>query len=98
MARLSYVLDGREVVLSESEQRHVGSLVSSLLVDLEQSIRIVLDGRAAEEPNPEACPGCGCLPGDGVSESCDDPNGCGFFRELAADIATKSDDDLKGGR
>ena len=34
------------------------------------------------EENPEACPGCGCLPGDGVSEDCDDEEGCGFFKGL----------------
>lgn len=26
----------------------------------------------------EACPGCGCMPGDGVTEGCDDPIGCGY--------------------
>ena len=32
----------------------------------------------AEDDDPEACPGCGCLPGDGRTEGCDHPDGCGF--------------------
>jgi hypothetical protein len=35
---------------------------------------------AEGEPNPEACPGCGCLPGDGLTDGCEDPTGCGYFR------------------
>jgi len=27
----------------------------------------------------DACPGCGCKPGDGTTEGCDHPDGCGFF-------------------
>jgi hypothetical protein len=30
----------------------------------------------------EACPGCGCRPGDGLTAGCNDPLGCGYFREL----------------
>mgnify|MGYP001585028116 CR=1 FL=1 len=30
-----------------------------------------------EEDDPEACPGCGCKPGDGITESCNHPDGCG---------------------
>jgi len=30
--------------------------------------------------NPEACPGCGCLPGDGATTGCDDPLGCGAHK------------------
>ena len=29
----------------------------------------------------EACPGCGCKPGDGATEGCDDPDGCGYSIE-----------------
>jgi hypothetical protein len=28
------------------------------------------------------CPGCGCLPGDGITNGCDDPDGCGFSVEV----------------
>jgi hypothetical protein len=30
-----------------------------------------------EEEDEEACPGCGCVPGDGITEECNDPLGCG---------------------
>jgi hypothetical protein len=30
-----------------------------------------------EELDEEACPGCGCVPGDGITEECNDPLGCG---------------------
>ncbi len=35
------------------------------------------DGR----PDPEACPGCGCVPGDGITDGCHDPDGCGFHQQ-----------------
>lgn len=34
--------------------------------------------------DPEACPGCGCKPGDGITDDCDDPGGCGYFKEWEA--------------
>jgi hypothetical protein len=40
------------------------------------------DLRNLEADDPEACPGCGCKPGDGATEGCDDPVGCGYFRAL----------------
>lgn len=35
------------------------------------------DNDGSENDDPEACPGCGCKPGDGITESCNDPGGCG---------------------
>ena len=32
--------------------------------------------------DPEACPGCGGLPGDGTNPSCSHPAGCGFYHSL----------------
>jgi len=29
-----------------------------------------------------ACPGCKCMPGDGRTEGCKDPDGCGYGLEL----------------
>lgn len=29
---------------------------------------------------PEACEGCGCLPGEGITEGCSHPEGCGYNR------------------
>ncbi len=30
----------------------------------------------------DACQGCGCRPGDGLTPGCDHPEGCGFFRSV----------------
>ena len=32
--------------------------------------------------NALACPGCGCTPGDGITESCNDPMGCGYAKSV----------------
>jgi len=29
----------------------------------------------------ESCPGCGCMPGDGLTEHCNDELGCGYWRK-----------------
>jgi len=39
-----------------------------------------------ETSNPEACPGCGSMPGDGITEGCNDPNGCGENRLHASTL------------
>lgn len=31
----------------------------------------------------DACPGCGCRPGHGLTAGCTHPLGCGYFREAA---------------
>ena len=30
--------------------------------------------------DPEACPGCGCKPGDGYTAGCNHSEGCGFYK------------------
>jgi len=30
----------------------------------------------------EACPGCGCKPGDGLTDGCFHPVGCGYFKHV----------------
>ena len=37
----------------------------------------------SEVKNPEACPGCGCLPGEGLTDGCEDRDGCGYHRSIA---------------
>lgn len=34
----------------------------------------------------EGCPGCGCMPGDGLTADCTDENGCGFWREQGKSV------------
>lgn len=46
---------------------------------------LVDDLDAAVNEDPEACPGCGCRPGEGTTDGCDDPAGCGFYRALAGE-------------
>jgi hypothetical protein len=41
----------------------------------------VFNNERGVKNDDEACPGCGCEPGDGVTEDCDDPAGCGFWKE-----------------
>lgn len=36
-----------------------------------------------DEFDPEACPGCGCRPGDGITAGCNDVGGCGTNRHQA---------------
>lgn len=33
----------------------------------------------------DKCPGCGNGPGDGLNPNCNDPEGCGYWRELYAE-------------
>ena len=42
------------------------------------------DARVARKPklDPEACPGCGAMPGEGLTPSCKHEGGCGFWRGL----------------
>lgn len=43
--------------------------------------------RQAESDDIEACPGCGCGPGDGLTAGCTDPDGCGYWTALHAEPA-----------
>ena len=46
-------------------------------------IALAATAEPEEEPesfDPEACPGCGCKPGDGITESCNDSEGCGWSK------------------
>jgi hypothetical protein len=38
----------------------------------------------------EECPGCGCMPGEGITESCNDSDGCGYWRALRGRYANGS--------
>jgi len=37
-----------------------------------------------DDVDSEACPGCGAKPGDGINPKCDDPLGCGYWKEFKA--------------
>jgi len=40
----------------------------------------------------DACPGCGCVPGDGVTEGCDHPDGCGYYKPTTPDLGETDHD------
>jgi hypothetical protein len=37
---------------------------------------------------PDACPGCGCRPGDGLTEGCSHEFGCGYWRAVHAELGS----------
>lgn len=54
-------------------------------------VELVLDGEEEEseeepepdpDPIPDSCPGCGKVPGEGLTEACNHSNGCGFWRQF----------------
>lgn len=47
------------------------------------------DDEDEDEHDDEACPGCGVKPGDGVNPKCDDPLGCGYWRDFKTDAEGK---------
>jgi len=36
------------------------------------------------ENPPMGCDTCGCLPGEGLTDGCNDPDGCGWSRKMLA--------------
>lgn len=36
----------------------------------------------APPADDEACPGCGCIPGDGLTDGCFHPVGCGYYKRV----------------
>lgn len=39
-----------------------------------------------QHEDSDACPGCGCRPGDGLTPGCEAEVGCGYWRELARQL------------
>ena len=37
----------------------------------------------------ESCPGCGRMPGEGYGEACEDPIGCGYWKDWAREAAAE---------
>ena len=48
---------------------------------IERMVETAAPALRPSEFDPETCPGCGCLPGDGLTEGCSDPDGCGYFHD-----------------
>lgn len=50
---------------------------------------------STDEGDPEACPGCGRKPGDGYGADCDDPQGCGYWKDWAKEAMAELRRDMK---
>ncbi len=70
--------------LSPEEAKAAMQLIrvcSSIVENADEYLDDIAFGQAeAAEPPNDACPGCGCEPGDGITESCDAEDGCGFHK------------------
>jgi hypothetical protein len=78
-------------ITNEVERFHLAGKVKAL-VDIKRwaANRAKIIGGLLTDPTPEdaeGCPGCGNRPGAGVTDGCDHPLGCGFWRKIAADVA-----------
>lgn len=54
----------------------------SRLTPEQQLLELVEEARALLALDSEACAGCGCTPGQGLTPACTHPEGCGYFRDL----------------
>ncbi len=71
----------RETVAYIGEGRQLGYLPGAAAVALGWAE--ARDNDDDNDDDDEACPGCGCTPGDGVTSGCNHPDGCGFAKEGA---------------
>lgn len=62
----------------------VGSM-SALDTYLEEVLSFIDTSPEDEDYDFENCPGCGCAPGDGYTDDCDDEMGCGFYKQVLAE-------------
>jgi len=84
--------------LARAQQKAVrfGTLNSPLkgyYEDVAESIADAFEAELASQPaDPDACPGCGCKPGDGYTAECEHPAGCGYFKAMAGNFQTFADE------
>ena len=79
--RISQRTDGQFDVVDEHGTVLDGPFRTRGAAALARAEMVELDRLADEEDaeaGPEACPGCGCKPGDGPTAGCVHPLGCGF--------------------
>lgn len=65
--------------LGHSLEEHT---IDQLKDDLEE------ENLTVEEDEACACPGCGCKPGEGLTDSCTHEEGCGYFKQLIIEEAS----------
>jgi len=72
--------NGFPLVEYTGEYEQLLKLVALSFTDDAEEAQEVVDDYLAWAADNEVCPGCGCRPGDGLTASCNDPAGCGFWR------------------
>lgn len=60
------------------------NLVNQQITQLKGLNARAMDGEL-DELDPQVCPGCFCTPGDGVTDGCVHPDGCGYVRAIGHD-------------
>jgi hypothetical protein len=63
-------------LLRENEEFLLNNGWGDFVVHIEATYEDRID---AYDKSDEACPTCGCEPGDGVTKGCKDPDGCGYW-------------------
>ena len=58
-------------------QHDAARLEDNVRTDVKATLK--LSSNVTRGSNDEACNSCGCLPGDGRTEGCKDPDGCGYY-------------------
>jgi hypothetical protein len=65
--------DGYDATFTPEESKAMLGYIERL-----QDFKIAAAARVLDDA---LCPGCGCGAGDGLTEGCEDEEGCGFWRE-----------------
>ena len=47
-----------------------------------KAAKMACDEELEADERPEDCPGCGCAPGEGITEGCTHPDGCGYYGDM----------------
>jgi hypothetical protein len=92
MKRISIHVDNIDIELLEKQKLSLYQTIVNLdsqpypdeeMVDDLQGILNLLDDicdMGKEDEDIMRCPGCGCLPGEGLTKDCNHPDGCGYSR------------------
>ena len=75
-------LDGIHLCTSTTKLARRIAYLEETGVDFVGQLEIYRDRMAEITVDPEACPSCGCVPGDGITDNCNDGEGCGYLRTI----------------
>jgi hypothetical protein len=95
-ARIEAEREGRRQGGTVHDSAHPLPGSSGFLADIvDQPRHVAVCGPWQFNDNPEACPGCGANPADGITDNCDDPDGCGFWRMGFDDAEREADQEKR---